>query len=81
MQRSQFGEQVEAGKRTSPSVGFATASRFPWLEKPDSPKAPRPPSYAVPGPGAYAPAAAVGDQARSDRLIHHAGSRTTASPW
>ena len=78
MQRSQFGEQVEAGKRTSPSVGFATASRFPWLEKPDSPKAPRPPSYAVPGPGAYAPAAAVGDQARSDRLIHHAGSRTTA---
>jgi len=67
MQRSQFGEQVEAGKRTSPSVGFATASRFPWLEKPDSPKAPRPPSYAVPGPGAYAPAAAVGDQILAER--------------
>jgi len=72
-QRSQFGRQTQSEKRTSPSVGFGTAQRFPPPEKSNHPmfishdhSKQMMPDW-TPGPGTYRLHKSVGLQIVSEK--------------
>ena len=67
-QRSQLGNQTESGKRSAPSVGFGTASRFgteaQFITKEHSKQLMV--SW-TPGPGQYQAKSSVGNQVYSEK--------------
>ena len=93
MQRSQLGKMVESEKKSGPSFGFGTATRFDFQKKtPEESLALNAslrrnrsrlgdtgPKYEVPGPGYYKAANSVGRQGYSERRSMPSGCFGRAS--
>ena len=93
MQRSQLGKMVESEKKSGPSFGFGTATRFDFQKKtPEESLALNAslrrnrsrlgdtgPKYEVPGPGYYKAANSVGRQGYSERRTMPSGCFGRAS--
>ena len=93
MQRSQLGKMVESEKKSGPSFGFGTATRFDFQKKtPEESLALNEslrrnrsrlgdtgPKYEVPGPGYYKAANSVGRQGYSERRTMPSGCFGRAS--
>ena len=93
MQRSQLGKMVESEKKSGPSFGFGTATRFDFQKKtPEESLAMNAslrrnrsrlgdtgPRYEVPGPGYYKAANSVGKQGYSERRTAPSGCFGRAS--